>query len=392
MPNKLLYITWLDLTRIKGCTTHVNGIVNGLYKLGWRLHLISASYTGENRRADFPFPHCTLGVNGANLFHQLLWQIKLLYYLVNHLGGRPDIIYIRSGKSLFLPAVYAIYRKIPYFIEMNTLFEMETTRSNRFLVPLACFIRNWMIRHATGVFTVTAEIKSFLTARSRQPASKFHVIPNGCDADLCLESRKRLGEHSGSEPIIGFLGSFEPWQGVETVINSLPIISNEIPEVRFWVGGGGRLDGAYRQLCQSLGVESLVSFHGMVQENRILEFMSHCRVMVVPRIGDFDKDSIMARVGASPVKLFTALGAGRPVVVSRLRTFSAFTSCSAVFSADPDDAQEWARVLLEILRISPSMKVELAREALEFIENNYTWDILAQKTARVMEQKVVDRV
>ncbi|MFP4057188.1 MAG: glycosyltransferase family 4 protein [Candidatus Brocadiia bacterium] len=379
---KLFYFTTVDLgAYAAGCADHVEGIAGGLHEAGWDVTLFSAD-GGVADQPAYPFDH-VLFRRGRSLPGYAAGQVRLLRMLRRRVG-RPDAVYVRAAPTLLAPHVYALRRRIPCFVEVNSVAEFEHAR--RWLLPLRLRLEDWLLRRARGVFVVTEELGAYVAARAGLARERFRVVPNGCAARLLEASRGLVDSPPEGVHTVGFLGSFQPWQGMETVLRAMARLAERMPESRLLLGGSGPLEGAYRSLADELGLARRVSFAGPVAREAVGEFLAGVAVAVCPRSGAFAADPVARHVGTSPVKLFTYLACGRVVVASELPSLARFGECPAVRFARPDDPEDFARALEAVLRMHPARRAELGRAGQAFVRGRYTWDQLARRTGEAIQR------
>ncbi len=370
---KLMYFTVAELATIKsGAKSHIEGILYGLYKLGWDITLFSAEDSSGVQQPRYPFRHVLIRRATSSLKDQLMEQVRLGVKLLFWREVKPDCVYIRANYSLIVPVFFALLHSIPYFVEINALAEIEGRHKR--LIPLAVRVENWILKHACGVFLVTKELRDYFIKRTGLPAEKFEVIANACETDICdtaIESGR-----VGCDNIVGFLGSFQERQGVETILYAAPIIRRAIPGARFIFAGTGSEEERYRTLAEVLGVFEAVEFPGFVSQEHVASMIESFDVAVAPYIGMLAKIPM-----GSPLKVYTYLGCGRVVVTSDLPSLHIFKECSAVRFATPDDPEDFAIAIIAVLRMTPQKRAELGRAGREYILNGFTWDISAKRTA-----------
>jgi glycosyltransferase involved in cell wall biosynthesis len=83
------------------------------------------------------------------------------------------------------------------------------------------------------------------------------VIGNGVDLDLWRPERKDLARARlglpVDRPVVGFLGSFYRWQGLDRLLLAAPLVLAKEPETLFLLAGFGPEEGALRELARPLG-------------------------------------------------------------------------------------------------------------------------------------------
>jgi phosphatidylinositol alpha-mannosyltransferase len=135
------------------------------------------------------------------------------------------------------------------------------------------------------------------------------VVPNGIYARR-LALGKLNEQWSGNS--IGFIGRFqEPRKGLMVLVDALPAIIREIPDVRVVVAGPGDSDEFLEGVPQHL--RSRFSFLGRISEEEKADFLHSIGVYVAPNTGGESFGIILAE----------ALAAGAAVVASDIPAFQA---------------------------------------------------------------------
>jgi len=74
------------------------------------------------------------------------------------------------------------------------------------------------------------------------------------------------------------------YKGVQFIIKAIPMVAQEIPDVRLEVAGSGPYEADLRKLVHEEGVDSRVHFLGRVPEDRKLKLYCNSRVLVLSSI------------------------------------------------------------------------------------------------------------
>jgi glycosyltransferase involved in cell wall biosynthesis len=376
---RLFYFTRLDLsTCTDGSRSHVEGIARGLHAQGWDVTLFTADGGTGLKQPSFPFRHIVTGKRGHSLPGHMVGQLRLAWALFRLKGPKPDAVYVRMNYTLIAPIIYALCKRIPCFLEINTLLELETSHPR--LVWAGSSIEKWILRRARGVFPVTEELKACYMRRVGLPAEKFEVMPNGCDAELCQHVAEDENDSDRGCATVGFLGVFNEWQGVETVLQAVPLIRQLASDVSFVIAGHGPQRAEYEKIVEELNISELVSFPGVIAKKDVQSFLRKCDAVVAPFCERYLRPP-MTFIGRSPLKLYTYLACERVVVTSNLPGMGSFAECPAVRFARAGDPADFARAIVEVLRMSPEQRAALGRKGRQFVLDGHTWDQIAGKTA-----------
>ena len=161
-------------------------------------------------------------------------------------------------------------------------------------------------RKASGFVTTTAGIRDAFTQRhGSRPGVR--VIPNGCDVP---SARAFPGLAAESPPRVLYAGQLYPWKGADVLVEAMAAV----PSARLVILGGieGEADTRrIRALVEAHGLAGRTEMPGLVPQPRVAEELRRAAVVVAPflRAG-------MTERHTSPLKVFEAMAAGRPIVAS----------------------------------------------------------------------------
>jgi UDP-glucose:(heptosyl)LPS alpha-1,3-glucosyltransferase len=139
------------------------------------------------------------------------------------------------------------------------------------------------------------------------PAEKIEVIHNGVDLEnfhpsnvtLYRKSLRKEFRVPAEAPVILFLGSGFRRKGLKGLIDCLPLVKKEIPQVVLMVAGRDRVQ-EYREQARRLGCERNILFLGPTQRAR--EFYATSDLFALPTIYDpFSNACLEAMASGIPV-------------------------------------------------------------------------------------------
>lgn len=143
-------------------------------------------------------------------------------------------------------------------------------------------------------------------------ARVLSVAPNVVDAERFSPGPKdpellaRLG--LGSGPIVGYVGSLRPLEGVESCFEGL----RGLAEARLLIVGDGPNRGALETMASRQGLADRVVFTGRVPPDQVPDYYRLIDVFWVTRA-----ESTVTRL-VTPLKPLEAMATGLPVIASRL--------------------------------------------------------------------------
>lgn len=145
---------------------------------------------------------------------------------------------------------------------------------------------------------------------SADDAADYFKVPRSKITRLYNAVRDPQISNTASDPnAISFVGRLDPSKGFDTLINAMPKVARQFPDVKLTVAGGylqGNLIKSYQKLVDDLGVTKNVSLGGRLNKDEVVRLFSKSYLSVVP--------SVLEAFGFVVIESFSV---GTPVVGSR---------------------------------------------------------------------------
>ncbi len=216
---------------------------------------------------------------------------------------------VRVGRRLGLPVVY----EVRAFWE-DAAVDHGTTREGSLRYRLTRQLETWALKHADHVTTICEGLRHDIVSRGI-PAKHVTVIPNAVDIDsfdvggMADETLKAKLGLAGTT-VIGFIGSFYAYEGLDLLLAALPRIVARLPDIRILLVGGGPQDAALKTQAKTLGLEDKVVFTGRVPHQEVQRYYDLIDVLAYPR------HSMRLTELVTPLKPLEAMAQGRVLVAS----------------------------------------------------------------------------
>jgi glycosyltransferase involved in cell wall biosynthesis len=228
-------------------------------------------------------------------------------------------------------------------------------------------------RGAAAFVATTAGIRdSFREAFGDRP--RVHVIPNGAD----VPAERTFVPPDPTVSRVMYAGQLYPWKGVDVLVEAMA----HVPEARFVILGGIHEEsdlGRIQHLVRSRGLGDRTEMPGTVAQARVADELAHASVVCVP----FLKGAMTER-HTSPIKLFEALAAGRPIVATDLPSTREILSHEQnALLVPPGDPSALAAAIQRLLD-DRSLATRLARAAFDSAPR-YSWDARAKALLEAIE-------
>jgi glycogen(starch) synthase len=228
---------------------------------------------------------------------------------------KPDILHAHSPVIDALAAlIVARKRKLPLVYEIRAFWEdaavgngTGTATSLRYRATRA--LETWAVRRADAVAVICEGLRGDLIARGIA-ADKIMVSPNGVDLDLFGSAPPRddaLGAELGLDgaEVVGFIGSFYDYEGLDDLIAAMPALVAQRPEARLLMVGGGPMEAA-----EASPVADAIRFVGRVPHQEVERYYGLVDILAYPRKRMRLTDLV------TPLKPLEAMAQGRLVAAS----------------------------------------------------------------------------
>lgn len=235
---------------------------------------------------------------------------------------RPDVLHahspalnalaaLRVGRSLGLPVVY----EIRAFWE-DAAVDHGTSTENGMRYRLSRALETYVATRADAVTTICEGLRADIEQRG-VPANNITVIPNAVNIGHFDPARARDTQLArslglGGGPVLGFIGSFYAYEGLDLLLAALPALVRACPPLRLLLVGGGPEEEHLKQRAAQLGVQDKVVFTGRIAHERVASYYSLLDMLVYPRL------PMRLTELVTPLKPLEAMAQGRLVLASNV--------------------------------------------------------------------------
>jgi PEP-CTERM/exosortase A-associated glycosyltransferase len=369
-----------------GYTFRTAALLREQRALGWETFHLTSPKQGETSAAvediDGLRFYRTPAATGALAHLPIGKELGLMMQTERRLGEvagevHPDIIHAHSPVLNALPAIkVARQLGIPVVYEIRAFWEdaavdhgSTTEGSLRYRATRKLETR--AIQQADHVFTICEGLRADILARGI-PADKVTVVPNAVDtASFKLASppdpilRQKLG--LTGKTVIGFVGSFYAYEGLDLLLEAVPAITKERPDIGVLLVGGGPQEANLRQQAVKLGLKDVVVFAGRVPHQEVGRYYDLINVLAYPR------HPIRLTELVTPLKPLEAMAQGQLFVASDVgghKELVEHNKTGILFKAG--DRQALAEAIAGLLN-NRQYWPELKANGRQFVENVRNW-------------------
>jgi len=375
-----ILIIWAEsINRHTGGTMHLIGWCHGLEALGHEVKIVAPCY-GRGKSSlieNVSYIRLPRRCLASFVLLQIATVVCLPYWIFKH---RPEAICVRTCFLAFLMSFICRLAGVPMIIEAGTVVDAEVSMrgESRFL---ACFIRiidRLNYRCVSGITSVTAGAREEFIRRGANPDTTV-VIHNAARVDVMQpmvqrQARRQLGLAEEGY-IVGYFGSFAPWQGLDMLVESArEVIESSSQPVRFVLVGEGQGRRELQQMVDQLGLSQYFTFLPPVPFEQVAVFNNACDVTVIPV-----HDSRRLQYGLDPLKFWDAVSVGVPVLVPEgCQLDDVLERLGLPGTFRPGDRKYLAEAILEVL-VRTEHYQSRRKDVHRIVSEQYSWTHVAEK-------------
>lgn len=318
---------------------------------------------------------------------KLLLDLVMLGVFLRRVGTeRYDVVHAHE-EAVFFAAFFKPLFKYRLVYDMHSslpqqLGNFEFSRSP-LLVRLFARLERMSLRRADAVVTVCPDLAVHAGARMPDPDrqimienTRFEPIrrPVG-RSDAAAPAPNDLASFPTGRRIIFYAGSFEPYQGLDRLVEAFSIVHAEAPDVTLVLAGGiPNQISALRKLAEDLGVSDGVLLPGSIPQVSVRRLLPEADVLVSCRVSGNN----------TPLKIYEQLASGVPLLATRIRAHTQVLDDSVAFLVDPTPAA-LAEGLRQVLGDAEEAAAR-ARAARQRAEREYSLEAFRRKTSDLIER------
>jgi len=374
-PRLILMIAPQPFFRATGTPINVLTMCRALTETGFAVHLLTVPY-GED--IDLPgltlhrvgrLPGCgplPVGFSVAKLAYNGLLLLAFLRLL-----RRRRFAAVHAIEEAALWAIPLAHRRgVPAIVDLDSdlcrQLRDHGSWLGRMLAAPAGWLRRFALRHAAGALTVSRSLSEI--ARTESPTTPVFEIN-----DIPIESANRQPDGEGmaalrtqlglaDRRLVVYTGNYDRRQGLPELIQAMAAVRDRHPQCLLLVVGG--------EPEQVVGLQARVEAGGLADAVRLIgvrppetmpEYMGLAEVLVSPRLEPY----------TAPLKIFSYMASGRPIVATDLPTHTQVLAPDAAILVPPTPvglAEGIVRALED-----PAGAAALGRRARHLVETRHTF-------------------
>ncbi len=389
---KILMIAPQPFFQPRGTPISVLHRLNTLSKFGHEIDLVTY-HLGQT----IPFGNVTyyrisniplikkikVGPSKTKIIVDLFVILKVLKLLMKN---KYDVIHSHEEAGFF-GAWFASKFGIMHLYDMHSSLPQQLTNFKftrlKFLINGFKNLERRTIERSDALITICPELYNYVN--QLYPEKKQVLIENVADNSLVFDETKledidiREKYQLDSKTILLYAGTFEPYQGLDLLIESSKTVIAKHKNVTFTlVGGNPEQVEHYQQMVKKNQLNDYFVFTGQVKPDMVPKFLDVADILVTPRIEGNN----------TPLKIYSYLRSGKPIVATNHVTHTQVLNNEVAILTDCN-ADAFAEGLIKIIE-DEKLRQEISENAKVLAEEKYSYEIYLQKTQNIynfLEQK-----
>lgn len=311
------------------------------------------------------------------LFFSPIWLTRIHSVAKRH---AVDFIIVRDLPMAPAALIIGKTRRIPVFLDMaecypeliRLIWKFEPFRIANTVVRnpfLADIVEKFVINNIDHVWVMIEESRNRLISKGVS-SEKITIVSNTPVHERFAKAEPTFPggmQHHQGKLILLYAGFVNYSRGLDTVIESLPLLLEKNINAFLVIIGTGSAERVLGDKVQALCIEDNVTFEGWIDNKLIPEYIASSDICLVPHHKCSHWDNTI------PNKLFDYMAAGKPVVVSDVVPMERIVSdkkCGLVFRSG--NAESLAEQLADLS--DQNLREEMGENGVRAVKEDYNWD------------------
>jgi glycosyltransferase involved in cell wall biosynthesis len=224
-----------------------------------------------------------------------------------------------------------------------------------------------VLKHANRIITVSKETMKYVLKLGADK-SKTSVIYNGVDTNYFhpvnkKESRKKLGLPKNRKIILS-VRRLVYKNGLDTLIESIPLLTRDHPDLLFVVAGKGPSRKLIENRVKELGIDANIKLTGFVPDRLLPVYYDAADYFVIPSASGEGLPLVLLEAMACGLPVIATTVGGTPEIIKHMK------NGVLVPPRNPEAMAETISKILSEERLGPT----IGEEARRIVENRFTWE------------------
>ena len=283
-------------------------------------------------------------------------------------------------ESVFIAWLIKQLYGIPYIYDMDSSLAMQVTEKWYLLKPfrpLFELMEKLAVRGSTAVVPICdalAVIADRHGSKDTQILSDISLLDLEAagKGDINLKAEVNL---KPDDLIILYIGNLESYQGIDLLIDGFAKVSSDCPNAHVVIiGGRDEHIKKYKDKSNLLGISKQVHLIGPRPVSNLADYLLQADILASPR----------TKGNNTPMKIYSYLHSGTPIVATRLRTHTQVLDDEVSELAEPTPGS-FAKALSNLLT-DQGHRMKVGESARKRAEEKYTFEAFSSQLNEIYDR------
>ena len=392
MSLRILHVLDHSTPLHSGYTFRTLSILREQHSLGWETVHLTSPKQGPTAKLQDDVDGLTFyrtpSMAGVGLLSQMCLTARRLSEVVRL--KQPQLIHVHSPVLNALPSLWVARRqRLPLVYEMRASWEDAavdhgTTLEGSMRYRMSRALETFALRQADQITTICEGLRNDITQRGIA-RDRVTVIPNAVDPGLFslgreVDSDLRRSLGLDGAIVLGFIGSFYGYEGLDLLVNATQRLLPRYPHLRVLLVGGGPQEDTLKAQVATAGLQDRVIFTGRVAHAEVQRYYELIDVLAYPRLPTRLTELV------TPLKPLEAMAQGRMLVASDVGGHQELIRHGETgFLFRAGDAGALAQAIEDVL-VQRELWPKIRLQARRFVERERTWAASVSRYRAVYQQ------
>jgi glycosyltransferase involved in cell wall biosynthesis len=312
---------------------------------------------------------------------KIILDLLVFFKVVSFLRQKDyDLVYSHEEAAYF-GSFLARFCGVRHLYDMHSSLPQQLSNFDFCnIAPIVGTFR-WLEKQAVSrsdtILVVYPQLQDHINALA--PRKRVFLIENTDDlSKLDREEKKtetlRTTYNINGRKVVVYTGSFEPYQGLDLLLESARLVVEENKQVLFLcIGGSNREREKFQKLIHARQLDSYFILPGIIPVDEVPAHLELADILVSPRTKGTN----------TPLKIYSYLRAGRAIVATNLPTHVQVLNPRVALLTDPTP-QAFAEGLVRALD-NPELRQSLGQGAMKLAAEKYGYSTFLENIRAALD-------
>jgi glycosyltransferase involved in cell wall biosynthesis len=309
------------------------------------------------------------GIRPGFSFKKVICDIFMFFKAVKLIRRNSYHVIHAVEESVFTALILKWIFRIPYIYDVDSSLPQQMIEAYPLLkvfVGFLNFFERLAIQRALAIVVVCESLEKDIEKYQPLKTIVLHDVCVVSDSQFVANDLKLDLKITGL--LCMYVGNLAEYQGIDLLLESFKIVLQKIKEADLVIIGGDKIDiQKYQKKSKSLSISEKVHFVGPKPVEYLSSYLLQADMLFSPRIKGKN----------TPMKLYSYLGSGRPIVATDLATHTQVLSPDTAVLTSPTP-EAFAHGALKLIE-NADLREKIGNAGKRLIEEKYTYGVFKKK-------------